>query len=68
MTRWINIFFGVVATLLFAAGAAFAQGGGASSTGSISGQVNDTQGGGTARGDGHCHEPRTDRRADGHHQ
>jgi hypothetical protein len=45
MTRWTNVFFGVVATLLLAATTAFAQGGGASSTGSISGEVKDTQGG-----------------------
>src|SRR5918999_781 len=45
MTRWTNVYFGIVATLLLAASTAFAQGGGASSTGSISGEVQDTQGG-----------------------
>jgi hypothetical protein len=45
MKRWTNIVFGVVAAMLLLAAPAFAQGGGASSTGSISGEVKDTQGG-----------------------
>ncbi len=45
MKRWMNIIWGLAATLLLAAAPAFAQGGGASSTGSISGEVKDAQGG-----------------------
>jgi carboxypeptidase family protein len=45
MTRWMNIVWGCAATLFLAAAPAFAQGGGASSTGSISGEVKDAQGG-----------------------
>ena len=45
MKRWSNIIWAAAATVLLAASPAFAQGGGASSTGSISGEVNDSQGG-----------------------
>ncbi len=45
MKRWSNITWAFLATLVLAAGPAFAQGGGASSTGSISGEVKDAQGG-----------------------
>ncbi len=45
MKRWMNIIWGLAAMLLLAAAPAFAQGGGASSTGSISGEVKDAQGG-----------------------
>ena len=45
MKRWRNIIWGLVAILLLVAPPAFAQGGGASSTGSISGEVSDAQGG-----------------------
>ncbi|MGE0866653.1 MAG: carboxypeptidase regulatory-like domain-containing protein [Vicinamibacterales bacterium] len=44
MKRWVNIVWAVVATMVFATSAS-AQGGGASSTGSISGEVKDAQGG-----------------------
>ena len=45
MKRLTNTLFGLVAAMLLAAAPAFAQGGGASSTGSISGEVKDAQGG-----------------------
>jgi hypothetical protein len=45
MKRWTTILFGLVAAMLFTVAPAFAQGGGASSTGSISGEVKDSQGG-----------------------
>jgi hypothetical protein len=45
MKRWSNIVWALAAMLALVSGPAFAQGGGASSTGSISGQVNDAQGG-----------------------
>lgn len=45
MKRWNNIIWAMTAILLLASAPAFAQGGGASSTGSISGEVKDTQGG-----------------------
>src|SRR5687767_15806552 len=44
MKGWRNIFWALAAVVALAA-PAFAQGGGASSTGSISGEVKDTQGG-----------------------
>ncbi len=44
MKRWSNIVWALLATLALAS-SAFAQGGGASSTGSISGEVKDAQGG-----------------------
>jgi hypothetical protein len=44
MTGWRNIFWALVAVVAIAA-PAFAQGGGASSTGSISGEIKDAQGG-----------------------
>ena len=44
MKRWCNIIWVLLATLALAS-SAFAQGGGASSTGSISGEVKDAQGG-----------------------
>ena len=44
MKRWFNVVWAVVATMVFAT-SALAQGGGASSTGSISGEVKDGQGG-----------------------
>jgi hypothetical protein len=45
MKRWTNVLWAVMAVIGLAAGPAFAQGGGASSTGSISGEVKDAQGG-----------------------
>ena len=45
MKRWTNIIWALTATMLLASSPAFAQGGGASSTGSISGEVKDPQGG-----------------------
>ena len=45
MKRWTNVVWALVAVLGLAAAPAFAQGGGASSTGSISGDVKDAQGG-----------------------
>jgi hypothetical protein len=45
MKRWTNLVWALVAVLGLSAGPAFAQGGGASSTGSISGEVKDAQGG-----------------------
>ena len=45
MRRWSNIFWALAAVLWIGTAPAFAQGGGASSTGSISGEVKDDQGG-----------------------
>jgi hypothetical protein len=45
MKRWCNIIWALVAAITVSAAPAFAQGGGASSTGSISGEVKDAQGG-----------------------
>ncbi len=45
MKRWTNLVWALVAVLGLSAAPAFAQGGGASSTGSISGEVKDAQGG-----------------------
>jgi hypothetical protein len=45
MKRWSNIVWALAAVLWIGTAPAFAQGGGASSTGSISGEVQDTQGG-----------------------
>jgi hypothetical protein len=45
MARWSRTLLALAAALLLAAPSAFAQGGGASSTGSISGEVKDEQGG-----------------------
>jgi hypothetical protein len=45
MKRWSNILWALAAVLLIGVSPAFAQGGGASSTGSISGEVKDSQGG-----------------------
>ena len=45
MKRWSNIIWALTAVLWLGAAPAFAQGGGASSTGSISGEVKDAQGG-----------------------
>jgi hypothetical protein len=45
MNRWSTAICAVAAALALSAAPAFAQGGGASSTGSISGEVKDTQGG-----------------------
>ncbi len=45
LKRYRNIVWALTAALLLTAGPAFAQGGGASSTGSISGEVRDSQGG-----------------------
>ena len=45
MKRWCNIIWALIAVLGISATPAFAQGGGASSTGSISGEVKDAQGG-----------------------
>lgn len=45
MNRWINIVWALLAVLSVALAPAYAQGGGASSTGSISGDVKDAQGG-----------------------
>ena len=44
MKRWSNVVWALVAVVALAA-PAFAQGGGASSTGSISGEIKDAQGG-----------------------
>ncbi len=44
MNRWRNIIWALTAAMLLASAPAFAQGGGASSTGSISGDVKDAQG------------------------
>jgi hypothetical protein len=45
MNRWTNIVWALLAVLSVALAPAYAQGGGASSTGSISGDVKDSQGG-----------------------
>ena len=45
MNRWSNYVFALAAIALLVAAPAFAQGGGASSTGSISGEIKDAQGG-----------------------
>src|SRR5688572_29300239 len=45
MKRWRNLIWSLTAVLTLVSTPAFAQGGGASSTGSISGEVKDTQGG-----------------------
>jgi hypothetical protein len=45
MKRWSNIVWALAAVLWIGTAPAFAQGGGASSTGSISGEVKDSQGG-----------------------
>ncbi len=45
MKRWSNITWALIAVFALTAAPAFAQGGGASSTGSISGDVKDAQGG-----------------------
>ena len=45
MKRWSNIIWALAAIVWLTAGPAFAQGGGASSTGSISGEIKDSQGG-----------------------
>jgi len=45
MKRWTRLFLALTAVMLLATPSAFAQGGGASSTGSISGEVKDDQGG-----------------------
>ncbi len=45
MKRWTHIVWALVAVLGLSTAPAFAQGGGASSTGSISGEVKDAQGG-----------------------
>src|SRR5262245_49931253 len=45
MKRWCNIIWALIAVMGISAAPAFAQGGGASSTGSISGEVKDAQGG-----------------------
>jgi hypothetical protein len=45
MKRWSNGVWALLALLVLSAAPAFAQGGGASSTGSISGEVKDSQGG-----------------------
>src|SRR6186713_1536306 len=45
MKRWSNGVWALLALLALSAAPAFAQGGGASSTGSISGEVKDAQGG-----------------------
>ncbi len=45
MNRWRKFVWALTAGMVLAAGPAFAQGGGASSTGSISGEVMDAQGG-----------------------
>jgi hypothetical protein len=45
MKRWSNGVWALLAVLVLSAAPAFAQGGGASSTGSISGEVKDAQGG-----------------------
>ena len=45
MKRWTTMSWALIAVMLMVAAPAFAQGGGASSTGSISGEVKDTQGG-----------------------
>jgi hypothetical protein len=45
MRRWSNILWALAAVLWIGTAPAFAQGGGASSTGSISGEVKDSQGG-----------------------
>ena len=45
MARWSRTLLALAAAALLAAPSAFAQGGGASSTGSISGEVKDEQGG-----------------------
>jgi hypothetical protein len=45
MRRWSNIVWALAAVLWISTAPAFAQGGGASSTGSISGEVKDSQGG-----------------------
>ena len=44
MKRWSNVIWALAAVMLLVAAPAFAQGGGASSTGSISGEVSDAQG------------------------
>ena len=45
MKRWTNVLWALLAVIGLATGPAFAQGGGASSTGSINGEVKDAQGG-----------------------
>ena len=45
MKRWTNVLWAVLAVIGLSTAPAFAQGGGASSTGSISGEVKDAQGG-----------------------
>ncbi len=45
MKRWSNIVWALTAVVLLTSAPAFAQGGGASSTGSISGETKDSQGG-----------------------
>lgn len=45
MARWSRVLLALAAAVLLAVPSAFAQGGGASSTGSISGEVKDAQGG-----------------------
>jgi hypothetical protein len=45
MKRWTNVIWALAAAMVLSTPSAFAQGGGASSTGSISGEVQDSQGG-----------------------
>src|SRR5688572_32904135 len=45
MKRWRNLIWSLTAVLTLVSTPAFAQGGGASSTGSISGEIKDAQGG-----------------------
>jgi Carboxypeptidase regulatory-like domain len=45
MKRWTNVIWALAAVMVLSTPSAFAQGGGASSTGSISGEVQDSQGG-----------------------
>ena len=45
MKRWTNVVWALLAVIGLSTAPAFAQGGGASSTGSISGEVKDAQGG-----------------------
>ena len=68
MKRWSNGVWALLALLAFSAAPAFAQGGGASSTGSISGEVKDAQGGVLPGVTRHGNQSRADRSAHGRHE
>ena len=63
MRRWTTGLLALLVALSFSV-PAFAQGGGASSTGTIQGRVADAQGAVLARRDGDRHQPRVDSAAD----